>query len=209
MMRLDVPGNYPTANARLRTCGTTLLVLAAQLAVAFVIYRPTLRMAFLSDDWAYLAYLQQGFWSAATKAIGYHFQPLAVVWIALIRAVFGENPAAFQAMNVTQVAVLGFLTYQLGLRWLGAPGAAFLGSLLVISNNAFSEALRLAARGQLPSAVGAALRAGGHRRGRRRPGQMGRAGTVVARMLDPCRRVHTPGNDHRSRSLPPDRFLRP
>jgi hypothetical protein len=118
----------------------SLIVLAAQLLVAFVLYRSTLQLGFLSDAWVYLDHVRHGFWSSVTTAIGYHYQPFTVGWIWLVRAVFGENPAAFQAVNIVQVATLGFLTYQLGVRLLGAPGVSFLGSLLVIGNAAYYEA---------------------------------------------------------------------
>jgi hypothetical protein len=118
----------------------SLIALGAQLLVAFVLYRSTLQLGFLSDAWVYLSHVRHGLWPSITTSIGYHYQPLTVTWIWLIRAVFGEIPAAFQAVNIIQVATLGFLTYKLGLRLLVGQRVGFLASLLLIGNAAYYEA---------------------------------------------------------------------
>ena len=117
----------------------SLVVLLSQMALAALIYRHTLQLAFVSDAWVYLAQLRTGVWATITMAIGYHFQPTACAWIALIRAVFGESSAAFQAVCIAQLGLLAYLTYALGRRLLPDAAAAFLGSLLVIGNAAFYE----------------------------------------------------------------------
>ncbi len=119
---------------------TASVVFCAQLMVSFALYRFSLGIGFLSDAWVYLAHVRHGFLESIAVAIGYHYQPVAVGWIAAIRMAFGENPAAFQAVNVAQLAALGYLTYALGRRLLPLPGVAFIGSLLVIGSNAFYEA---------------------------------------------------------------------
>lgn len=115
------------------------IILLAQMALVAVIYRPTLQLAFVSDAWIYLAQLQTGVWATISRPMGYHFQPVACLWIALIRACFGENPAAFQVISLVQLGVLGYETYALGRRLLPDVVAAFLGSLLVIGSAAFYE----------------------------------------------------------------------
>lgn len=122
-----------------RALTPALLVILAQAALAYVIYRPTTQLYFESDSWVYLAMLRDGVWSTITTAIGYHYQPVTVAWVALIRACFGESAFAFQVINVAQIALLAHLTYELGRRLLPDAGVVFLGSLLVISNNAFYE----------------------------------------------------------------------
>ena len=117
----------------------TLVVVCLQIALVGVIYRHTLQLAFLSDAWVYLANLRDGVWTTLTTPIGYHYQPVACAWIALIRALFGERPAVFQAVNIGEVAALGYLTYALGRRLLNDNVAAFLASLLLIGNAAFYE----------------------------------------------------------------------
>src|SRR3954452_1162821 len=77
-----------------------LAVIALQAAVLGVIYWPTLQLAFQSDDWVYLGWLRTGVWATMTTAIGYHYQPVACAWVALIRAFFGENATAFQVVNI-------------------------------------------------------------------------------------------------------------
>ena len=116
-----------------------LIVLLSDMALAVVIYRRTLQLAFVSDAWVFLAHLRTGVWATLTTPIGYHYQPISYAWIALIRALFGENSAAFQAVCIGQVGVLGYLTYALGRRLLADEVAAFMASLLVIANAAFYE----------------------------------------------------------------------
>jgi hypothetical protein len=116
-----------------------LVVIAAQMALVAVIYWPTLGLAFVSDAWVYLDRLRHGLWPAVMTPVGYHYQPVTVAWDALIRAVFGETAAAFQAVSMVQLGLLGFLTYRLGVRLLPDAGTAFLGSLLLLGNAAFYE----------------------------------------------------------------------
>ena len=71
----------------------TLLTLVAQALLVAAIYGPTWRLAFASDAWSYLERLRQGFVAATSTPIGYHWQPVAVAWIAGIRVAVGENAA--------------------------------------------------------------------------------------------------------------------
>ena len=89
------------------------------MALAVVIYRHTLQLAFVSDAWVILGHLRTGVWATLTTPIGYHYQPISYAWIALIRALFGENSAAFQAVCIGQMGVLGYLTYAF---WPSTPG---------------------------------------------------------------------------------------
>jgi hypothetical protein len=79
-------------------------------------------------------------WAAVATPVGYHWQPVGCAWIALIRGLFGERPAAFQAVALLQLTLLGHLAYQLGRRILPDSGTAFLGSLLFLGSAAFYEA---------------------------------------------------------------------
>jgi hypothetical protein len=72
--------------------------------------------------------------------IGYHWQPVAYAFIALVRAVWGENAGAFQWVNLAQLVSVGFLTYALGRRATGDPGVGFVASLLYLGSAAFYEA---------------------------------------------------------------------
>ncbi len=116
------------------------IVLLSQMALVATIYWPTLQLGFVSDSWVYLARLRTSTWATLTTPTGYHYQPVACAWIALIRACFGESAAAFQAVLMLQLAFFGYLTYQLGRRLLPDRGIAFLGSLLVVGSAAFYEA---------------------------------------------------------------------
>jgi hypothetical protein len=124
-----------------RSLVPTLLVLLSQAALVAVLYWPTLQLAFVSDSWVYLARLRTSVWETLTTPTGYHYQPVACAWIALIRACFGENAAAFQGVLLLQLVSFSYLAYQLGRRLLPDPGVAFLGSLLVIGNAAFFETM--------------------------------------------------------------------
>jgi hypothetical protein len=127
----------------------SLLVLITHLALVAIIYWPTLQLGFVSDSWVYLARLRTSVWDTLTTPTGYHYQPVACAWVALIRACFGESPAAFQAVLILQLALFSYLTYQLGRRLLPDPGIAFLGSLLVTGSAAFYETTYWALAGNM------------------------------------------------------------
>jgi hypothetical protein len=123
----------------IRSLVPATVVVLSQTALVILIYRHTLQLAFVSDAWVYLGRLRTGVWASVATPIGYHFQPVVCAWFALIRVFFGESAAAFQAVNMAQLVLLGYLTYRLGLRLLPEAGAAFLGSLLLLGNAAFYE----------------------------------------------------------------------
>jgi hypothetical protein len=127
------------SRSALRDRAVTLTVLAAQMALVVAIYWPTLQLGFVSDAWVYLGRLRAGVWETLTTAIGYHYQPVACAWIALIWETLGESASAFQAVNMVQVGLLAHLAYHLGRRLLPDAGTVFMGSLLVVGSNAFYE----------------------------------------------------------------------
>jgi hypothetical protein len=117
-----------------------LAALVLQAALVAVIYWPTYRLQFASDAWVFLDRLRHGLWPAVATPIGYHWQPVAYAWWVLLRALFGERPAVFQAVSLAELTLLGHLTYRLGRRLFPDSSAAFLGSLLVLGSASFYEA---------------------------------------------------------------------
>src|SRR5437867_1756081 len=115
----------------------TVGALLVQSLLVVAIYWPTRRLAFASDAWAYLERLRHGLRESVATPIGYHWQPVAVAWIAAIRGAFGERAGVFQAMNLIQLTAIGHLTFQLGKRLFADSTAALLGSLLVLGSAAF------------------------------------------------------------------------
>ena len=118
-----------------------LTVPISQLVLVAIIYWPTLQLEFFSDSWVYLWRIQTDIWALLTKPTGYHYQPAACAWVAMLHGFFGQNPTAFQAVLMAQLALFSYLTYELGRRLLSNETAAFLGSLLVISSAAFYETM--------------------------------------------------------------------
>lgn len=118
----------------------TFAVILAQLALVALVYGPSLRAAFVSDAWVYLATLRKGAWYTISRPQGYHWQPVASAWIALIRAVCGERAIAFQIVNLAQLAAFAFLAYLLGRRLLFGARTSLLASLLIIASAAHFEA---------------------------------------------------------------------
>jgi hypothetical protein len=112
------------------------LVLLAQGALV----GPTRDAGFVGDAWVYLAHLREGLWSTLTQPIGYHWTPVACVWLALIRFVFGESALVFQALNVLQLLSVGYLTYALGRRLMRDHGTPLLASLLYLGSATHYEA---------------------------------------------------------------------
>jgi hypothetical protein len=128
---------------------SALAVLLFQSALVVVIYWPTRRLGFVSDAWVHLERVRQGLWAAVATPVGYHWQPVGCAWIALIRGLFGERPAIFQAIILLQLTLVGHLTYQLGRRILPDAGTAFLASLLFLGSAAFYEVTYWALEGNM------------------------------------------------------------
>lgn len=116
------------------------MVLLVQLAVVAVVYAPSLRAEFVSDVWSYLVIIRGGAAHAVLRPIGYHWQPVAVGWVALLRATFGEHAVAFQAVNLLQLVGFAFLVYLLGRRLQLGASVSLLGSLLAVASAAHYEA---------------------------------------------------------------------
>src|SRR4051812_42014524 len=96
---------------------SAMAALLAQSLLALAIYWPTRRLAFVADAWVYLEGLRRrGFWGMVSEPIGYHWQPVAVAWIALIRAFAGDRAVVFQAVNVAQLICVAHLGFHLGRR---------------------------------------------------------------------------------------------
>jgi len=117
-----------------------LTALGLQTALVVLIYWPTYKLQFTSDAWVFLERFRDGLWPAVLTPIGYHWQPVAYAWVVLLRSLFDERPAVFQAVNLAQLILLGHLTYWLGRRLLQDAGVAFLASLLVLGSSSFYEA---------------------------------------------------------------------
>lgn len=136
---IQAPATRPQGHTARVSVWGTLGVLAFQGLLVAVIYWPTRRLAFVSDVWAYLERFRQGAWATVATPIGYHWQPVACAWVWLIRRLFGERAAIYQAIDLLQLTHVGYLTYQLGRRLLDSR-TAFLGSLLVLGSATFYEA---------------------------------------------------------------------
>jgi hypothetical protein len=129
-----------TPASRGRALPSWLAVLGAQLALVAFIYGPTLKAGFVSDAWVYLAFTRQGTAKALLQPIGYHWQPVAVGWVALIRGLFGDRAIAFQVVHFLQLATFGLLAYLLGRRLIQDARASLLGSLLAVASAVHYEA---------------------------------------------------------------------
>jgi hypothetical protein len=123
-----------------RPVAVAAAVLAAQVALVAVLYPSPARSGFVADPWVYLEELRGGLGRMLLHPIGYHWQPVAYAFIALLRAVWGENAGAFQWVNLAQLVSVGFLTYALGRRSTGDAGVGFVASLLYLGSAAFYEA---------------------------------------------------------------------
>lgn len=123
-----------------RRLAVAAAVLLAQAALVAVLYPSPARSGFVADPWVYLEQLRGGLGPMLLHPIGYHWQPVAYAFIALVRAVWGENPGAFQWVNLAQLVSVGFLTYALGRRLTRDAGVGFVASLLYVGSAAFYEA---------------------------------------------------------------------
>jgi hypothetical protein len=123
-----------------RRVAVSAAVVLAQVALLAVLYPSPARSGFVADPWVYLEQLRGGLWPMLFHPIGYHWQPVAYAFIALVRAVWGENAGAFQWVNLAQLLSIGFLTYALGRRVTGDAGIGFVGSVLYLGSAAFYEA---------------------------------------------------------------------
>lgn len=126
-----------TRPRRFALAATVLLVQAALVAV---IYPSPARFGFVADAWGYIVMMRDGLGSMLSQPIGYHWQPIAYLFIDLMRRVLGESPGSFQALNLAQLVSIGFLAFLLGRRASGDAGVGFVASLLYLGSASYYEA---------------------------------------------------------------------
>jgi hypothetical protein len=114
-------------------------VLLAQAALVAAIYPSPARFGFVGDAWGYILTLRSGVFSMLWRPQGYHWQPVAYAYVEILRLLFGDRPAAFQAVNLAQLVSIGYLAYILGRRATGDAGIGFLASLLLLGSATYYE----------------------------------------------------------------------
>ncbi|MET0553426.1 MAG: hypothetical protein ABW221_10350 [Vicinamibacteria bacterium] len=126
------------------------VVLLAQAALVRVSYPRPGQFGFVADAWGYLQLLREdGLLVTLSRPIGYHWQPVAILFVDLMRRVFGESAARFEAVNQLQLVSLGFLTYLLGKRVSGDAGVGLVASLLYLGSPIYYEATYWALAGNM------------------------------------------------------------
>lgn len=121
----------------------------AQAALVAVLYPPPSRFHFVADAWGYLLLLRDGLLPTLARPIGYHWQPVAILYVDALRRVFGESAPAFQAMNLVQLVCLGLLVFVLGRRASGAVEVGFVAGLLYVGAASHYEATYWALAGNM------------------------------------------------------------
>jgi hypothetical protein len=142
-------GSDETPPRGLRRHAPALAALAAQTALVAVLYPSPSRFHFVADAWGYVLLLRDGLLPNLLKPIGYHWQPVAILFVDAIRRVFGDSAAAFQAVNLVQLVSLGFLTFLLARRASGDAAIGFLAGLLYVGSASHYEATYWALAGNM------------------------------------------------------------
>jgi hypothetical protein len=134
----------------LRRYAPALAAVLAQAVLVAVIYPSPSRFRFVGDAWGYLLLLRDdGLLKTVAKPIGYHWQPVAILFVGAIRRVVGDSAPAFQAVNLAQLVSLGFLTFLLARRVSGDPSVGFVAGLLYVGGASHYEVTYWALAGNM------------------------------------------------------------
>lgn len=126
---------------RVKGAAAGVLIALLYLAVAFIVYHPTVYNIFRSDYW-YIASLfatLDGLSGEAIKKLSLfemfgnvRFQPLAHLVMYLRHLILGTDPFPFHLLNITAHAAAAFFVYLLSARIARSHGLGFLAGLLFV-----------------------------------------------------------------------------
>src|SRR3954465_5922239 len=94
------------ADRALQWRSSVLPVSALLIAYTFLLYRRGLGVGLISDGWELLEIGSLGFRRAASYLLGYHTIPVTNTFVALLWKLFGLHEAAYQILNIAEVALV-------------------------------------------------------------------------------------------------------
>jgi hypothetical protein len=124
---------------RLQPGPYALPVLALLAVYTGVLYRRALAVGVLSDGWVLLEIGSRGFRQAPFTLLSYHTIPVTNLLMAVLWKLFGLSERWYQAVNLTELVLVGWLIYLLGCALFRQPRVGLLASLLFLANSSFYE----------------------------------------------------------------------
>jgi hypothetical protein len=135
-----MPDRSPPSAGRPSWRADLALPVLALLAVwVLVLYRRAFAVGVLSDGWVLLEIGSRGLRKAPFALLSYHTIPVTNLFMAVLWKLFGLHERLYQAANLAELTLVGWLLYQVGLRLFGAARVALLASLLFLANSSFYE----------------------------------------------------------------------
>jgi hypothetical protein len=118
---------------------TALLLLAAYTAI---FYARSFSSGLISDGWVMLQIGSRGLARAPLATLSYHVIPVANLFVAVLWKLFGQHGAWYQALNLAELVLVGWLVTRLGRRLFPDTADARVGllaGLLFVSNASFYD----------------------------------------------------------------------
>jgi hypothetical protein len=126
----------------LPSIGRDLFGLPALLLFALfttILYWRAFSSGVIGDGWVMLEIGRRGIATAPFVLLSYHFIPVANLFIALLWKLFQLHEAAYQALNLLELALVGWLVARLGRRLFAEARVGLLAGLLFLANSSFYD----------------------------------------------------------------------
>jgi|GEM_PF-3355297 len=116
-----------------------LPVLALLAVYVLALYRRALALGVLSDGWVLLEIGSRGLRKAPFVLLSYHTIPVTNLLMAVLWKLFGLHERLYQAANLAELTLVGWLLFQVGRALFRQTRVALLASLLFLANSSFYE----------------------------------------------------------------------
>lgn len=129
----------PLASRLLRRGYHALPVLALLALWTAVLYARALAVGVLSDGWVLLEIGSLGVRKAPFVLLSYHTIPVTNLFMAVLWKLFGLHQLRYQALNLAELTLTGWLLYRVGRAFFGQARVALFAALLFLANSSFYE----------------------------------------------------------------------
>ncbi len=104
-----------------------------------ILYRRAFASGLIGDSWVLLEIGRRGITKAPFVLLSYHFIPVANLFVALLWKLFRLHEAAYQALNLLELAVVAWLAARLGRGLFAEARVGLLAGLLFLANSSFYD----------------------------------------------------------------------
>jgi hypothetical protein len=136
---LDRSHSLPSPEASSRRPYDLAVFLLLAIFTVVLYGRAALTVGVLSDGWVLLEIGSRGVREAPFVLLSYHTIPVTNLFMAVLWKLFGLHQLRYQAANLAEMTLVGWLLYRIGCTLFRQSRVALLASLLFLANSSFYE----------------------------------------------------------------------